>query len=154
MIITKLQYLYTRRKLSVSSIEHYHFPVERSYVCISYVHFNFFPYKFQLNENAKALCLYCTDSKDTNIFVKVIQWDKLWYDFPVFTESHYGEQAVSFKMVDLPKSLTQDLHRYSGMDQCVCPAWKMICMCMSYVETAITRVAVSDRNQILFHCIF
>ena len=76
-----------------------------SNVCISYAHFNFFPYKFQLNENAKALCLYCTDLKYTNIFVKVIQWDKLWYDFPVFTVSHYGEQAVSFKMVDLPKSL-------------------------------------------------
>ena len=76
-------------------------------VCISYAHFNFFPYKFQLNENAKALCLYCTDSKDTNIFVKVIQWDKLWYDFSVFTVSHYGEQAVSFKMVYLPKSLLQ-----------------------------------------------
>ena len=74
-------------------------------VCISYAHYYFFPYKFQLNENAKALCLYCTDSKDTNIFVKVIQWDRLWYDFPVFTVSHYGEQAVSFKMVDLPKSL-------------------------------------------------
>ena len=74
-------------------------------VCVSYAHLNFFPYKFQLNENAKALCLYCTDSKDTNIFVKVIQWDKLWYDFPVFTLSHYREQVVSFKMVDLPKSL-------------------------------------------------
>ena len=54
-------------------------------VCVSCAHFHFFQYKFQLNENAKALCLYCTDSKDTNIFVKVIQWDKLWYDFPVFT---------------------------------------------------------------------
>ena len=30
VIITKLQYLYTRRKLSVSSNERYHFPVERS----------------------------------------------------------------------------------------------------------------------------
>ena len=69
----------------------------------------FFPYKFQSNENAKALCLYCTDLKDTNIFVMVIQWDKLWYDFPVFTVSKYGEQAVSFKMIDLPKSLQQVL---------------------------------------------
>ena len=104
MIIAKLQYLYTRRKLSVSSIERYHFPVERP-MCVSYAHSNFFPCKFQLNENAKALCLYCTDLNDTNIFVKVIQWDKLWYDFPLFIVSHYGEQAVSFKMVDLPKSL-------------------------------------------------
>ena len=63
-----------------------------------------------MNVNAKALCLYCTDSKDTNIFVKVIQWDKLWYDFPVFIVSHYGEQAVSFKIVDLPKSLSES-HR-------------------------------------------
>ena len=30
VIIAKLQYLYTRRKLSVSSIKRYHFPVERS----------------------------------------------------------------------------------------------------------------------------
>ena len=74
-------------------------------VCVSYGHFHFFPYKFQLNENAKALCLYCTDLKGTNISVKVIQWDKLWYDFPVLTVSHYGEQAVSFKKVDLPESL-------------------------------------------------
>ena len=29
VIISKLQYLYTRRKLSVSSIERYHFPVAR-----------------------------------------------------------------------------------------------------------------------------
>ena len=72
---------------------------------VSYAHFHFFPYKFQLNENAKALCLYCTDLKDTNICVKAIQWDKLWYDFPVSTVSDYGEQAVSFKMVDLPESL-------------------------------------------------
>ena len=28
VIISKLQYLYTRRKLSVSSIERHHFPVE------------------------------------------------------------------------------------------------------------------------------
>ena len=27
------------------------------------------------------------------------------YDFPVFIVRHFGEQAVSFKMVDLPKSL-------------------------------------------------
>ena len=30
VIISKLQYLYTRRKLSVSSLERYHFPVARS----------------------------------------------------------------------------------------------------------------------------
>ena len=72
---------------------------------VSYAQFYFFPYKFQLNENAMALFLYCTDSKGTNIFVKVIQWDKLWYDFPVVSVSHYGEQAVSFKMVNLPESL-------------------------------------------------
>ena len=75
-------------------------------VCGSYAHFNVFPYKFQLNENAKALCLYCTDSKGINICVKAIQWDKLWYDFPVFTVSDYREKAVSFKKVDLPESLT------------------------------------------------
>ena len=74
-------------------------------MCVSYAHFNFFPYKFQLNENAKALCFYCTDSKGKNICVKAIQWDKLWYDFPVFIVSHYGEQAVSFETVDLPESL-------------------------------------------------
>ena len=85
-------------------------------MCVSYAHFNFFPYKFQLNESAKALCLYCTDSKDTNICVKVIQWDRLWYDFPVFTVSHYGEQAVSFKMVDLPKSLHLVFARRSSTD--------------------------------------
>ena len=67
-------------------------------VCISSTHFYFFPYKFLLNENAKALCLYCTDSKGKNICVP--QWDKLWYDFPVF----YREQAVSLKTVDLPES--------------------------------------------------
>ena len=77
-------------------------------VCASYAHFHFFPYKFQLNENAKALCLYCTDSKGKNICVKAIQWDKLWYDFPVFIVSHYGEQAVSFEKVDLPESLLTD----------------------------------------------
>ena len=77
---------------------------------LSYAHFHFFPYKFQSNENAKALFLYCTDSKGTNIFVKVIQCDKLWYDFPGFTVSHYGEQAVSFKMVNLPESLTLEHH--------------------------------------------
>ena len=74
-------------------------------MCIRYTHFHFFPYKFQLNENAKALCLYCTDSKGKNICVKAIQWDKLWYDFPVFTVSHYREQAVSLKKVNLPGSL-------------------------------------------------
>ena len=41
-------------------------------VCVSYAHFHFFPYKFQLNENAKALCLYCTDVKGKNICVKAI----------------------------------------------------------------------------------
>ena len=74
-------------------------------VCVSYAHFHFLPYKFQLNENAKALCLYCTDSKGKNSCVKAIQCDKLWYDFPVFIVSHYGEQAVSFEKVDLPESL-------------------------------------------------
>ena len=39
--------------------------------------------------------------------MKAIQWDKLWHDFPVFIVSHYGEQAVSFKKVDLPESLVQ-----------------------------------------------
>ena len=56
-----------------------------------------------MNENAKALCLYCTDLKGQNICVQAIQWDKLWYDFPVF----YREQAVSLKMVDLPESLVE-----------------------------------------------
>ena len=59
--------------------------------------FKFFSYKFQLNENVKALCLYCTNLNGTNISVKVIQWGKLLYDFPVFTVSHYTEQAVSIK---------------------------------------------------------
>ena len=95
-IIAKLQYLYTRRRLSATCAFN---------VCGSYAHFKIFPYKFQLNENAKALCSYCTDSKGTNISVKVIQWGKLWYNFPMLTVSHYGEQAVSFKKVDLPKSL-------------------------------------------------
>ena len=36
-----------------------------------------------------ALSLYFADSKSTNICVKVIQWGKLWYDFP-------GEQAAFF----------------------------------------------------------
>ena len=30
-----------------------------------------------------ALCLNCTDSEDTNICVRAIQWGRLWYDFPV-----------------------------------------------------------------------
>ena len=97
----------TRRKLSVSSIERYHFPVARSMCAYVTPVFIFFPYKFQLNENVKALCLYCTDSKGRNICVKAIQWNKLWYDFPVFTVSHYGEQAVSLKTVDLPESLSE-----------------------------------------------
>ena len=37
--------------------------------------------------------------------MKAIHWDKLWYDFPVFIVSYYGEQAVSFENVDLPESL-------------------------------------------------
>ena len=55
--------------------------------------------------------LYCTDSKGKNICVKAIQWDKLWYDFPVFIVSHYGEQAVSFKKVNLPESPERTPHR-------------------------------------------
>ena len=101
VIIIKLQYLYTRRKLSVSSIERCDFPVACSMCVLSYAHFHFFPYEFQLNKNVKALCLYYTDPKGTDIFVKTIQWDKLCYDFPVFAVSHSGEQAVSFKKVDL-----------------------------------------------------
>ena len=107
LIIAKLQYLYSYQKKAFGELYQALPLSSRTFnVCVSYAHLNFFPYKFQLNENAKVLCLYCTDSKDTNIFVKGIQWDKLRYDFPVFTVSHYGEQAVSFKMVDLPKSLT------------------------------------------------
>ena len=36
----------------------------------SYAHFNVFPYKFQLHGNAKALCLYCTDSKGINNYLR------------------------------------------------------------------------------------
>ena len=76
-------------------------------MCVSYAHLNFFPYKFQLNENAKAVLHRLKRHK----YFCEGQWDKLRYDFPVFTISHYGEQAVSFKMVDLPKSL---LIRFPG----------------------------------------
>ena len=68
------------------------------------------PFSFFPIQNAIALCLYSTDWKGKNICVKAIQCDKLWYDFPVFPVSHYGEQAVSLKKVDLPESL---LHRES-----------------------------------------
>ena len=85
-------------------------------VCVSYAHFNFFPYKFQLNENVKALCLYCTDSRGKNICVKAIQWEKLWHGFPVFIVSHFGEQAVYFKKVDLPESLPKGV---SGLTSCI-----------------------------------
>ena len=41
--------------------------------------------------------------------VKIIQWGKLWCDFPVITVSHHGEWTVSFEKVDLPESLTLHL---------------------------------------------
>ena len=37
--------------------------------------------------------------------MKIIQWHKLWYHFPVVTQSYSGEQAVSFKKVSLQESL-------------------------------------------------
>ena len=39
--------------------------------------------------------------------MKPIERDKLWYNFPVVIQSHSGEQAVSFKKVNLPESLPQ-----------------------------------------------
>ena len=74
-------------------------------VCGSYAYFNFFPYKLPLNKNVNALRLYWTDLKDTNICVKTFHWHKLWYNFPVVTQSCSGEQAVSFKKVSLLESL-------------------------------------------------
>ena len=56
VIISKLQYqkalgeLYRALQLSSCAFN----------VCVSYAHFHFFPYKFQLNENAKALCTALT----------------------------------------------------------------------------------------------
>ena len=81
-------------------------------VCVSYAHFHFFPNKFRLNENAKALCLYCIDSIGKNISVKAIQWDKLWYDFPVFiTESKLFLSKRSILRVWKSYSLNS-YHRY------------------------------------------
>ena len=37
--------------------------------------------------------------------MKTIHWHKLWYKFPVVTQSCSGEQAVSFKKVSLLKLL-------------------------------------------------
>ena len=51
------------------------------------------------------LCLYWTNLKATNIYVKFIQWDKLWYDFPILTVNHYRKKNVPFKKVGLPESL-------------------------------------------------
>ena len=61
--------------------------------------------QISIKRKCDGTCLYCTDSKGTNICVKVIQWGKLWYDVPILTVSYYGEQAVSFKKVDIPESL-------------------------------------------------
>ena len=54
VIISKLQYIYQKKALGELYLV---LPLS------SCAHFHFFLYKFQLNENAKALCLYCTDSK-------------------------------------------------------------------------------------------
>ena len=37
--------------------------------------------------------------------MKTIHWHKLWYNFPVVTQSCSGERAVSFKKVSLLESL-------------------------------------------------
>lgn len=49
--------------------------------------------------------MYWTNLKATNIYVKFIQWDKLWYDFPALTVNHYRGKNVPFKKVGLPESL-------------------------------------------------
>ena len=73
-------------------------------VCRSYTHFNFFPYKLPLNRNVTRFACTALICK-TNICVKTIQWHKLWYNFPVVTQSCSGERAVSFKRVSLLESL-------------------------------------------------
>ena len=67
--------------------------------------------------------------------VKAIQWDKLWYDFPVFIVSHYREQAVSFKKVDLPESLLQR------------PLSQGVVIPIGAVVTAVTGVKKRSRGQ-------
>ena len=92
VIFAKDQHPYTRRSIqqALSPFSSWAFNV-----CRSYVHF------LRLNRNVKALCLYCTDSYKTPISVKVIQW----YHFPLVTQCHSGEWAVSFKRVNLPELL-------------------------------------------------
>ena len=47
--------------------------------------------------------------KTQNICVKTIQRHKLWYNFPVVTQSYSGEQAVSFEKVSLPELLHKEM---------------------------------------------
>ena len=65
VIFTKFQYLYFRRKLSMSSIDELYQVIRFSSCAFNvrgrYAHLNFFPIKNPLNKNVNALRLNCTD---------------------------------------------------------------------------------------------
>ena len=48
------------------------------------------PYKLPLKKCEGALLVRY------NTCMKTIQWDKLWYNFPVLAQSHSGKRAGSF----------------------------------------------------------
>ena len=69
----------------------------------SCAHFNFFSIQTSIEQKCKRAPFLL------NICVKTIQWHNLWYQFPVFIQSYFGERAVSFKKVSLPESLLVDV---------------------------------------------
>ena len=72
-----------RRKLQALQLFYYTFTVYGSYALLKR--------KFQLNRNAKVVCLHWTDSKGTNICVTINQRSKPWCDFPVQWTLSYPE---------------------------------------------------------------
>ena len=98
----------TRRKLLVTSIERYHFQLRVQCVRILKLRqFSFFPIQISIELTKMRTGSVCTaPTHKVQIFAwRPIQWDELWYDFPVFTVNRYEEQAVSFEKVGLPESL-------------------------------------------------
>ena len=116
--------IYTsRRKLSASSIDWRHFPVEHSmHDCRSYDHFNFSHANFHWTKMWRRSACTAPICK-IQIPVWILFNGTNCGIIPVITWRHSGEWAVSFSKVNLPESLQWIVYRLSVVVQSRSRVW-------------------------------
>ena len=117
LALSKSRYLYTRRKLSVSSVERSPLVVANSVDAEVTCVFNFSHTNFNWMQIENCRYYSRLVWNDSQFFAKSNHWDIVWCALVVRSASRSWERAVPFKNVNLPESLIVVVTRIKNKSQ-------------------------------------